>query len=229
MANVYGNAILDHINNPTEKSMIEIFSPDFEKDELDPKYLMREYLDWPDLEKAAVQWCKGKVLDVGALAGIHSEYLISKGFDVTALELDEVACQILKQKNIKHLNIDVFTNDSKPEYDTILLLMNGLGIGGSYNFFEYDIEKIMRWLKPGGQLIADSSDLVFLNIEENPNKYYGELEFKLQYKNYKTKSFNWLYIDFENAKSKLATKNIAMEMLVYDEENNHYLSRIFYE
>lgn len=226
MANIYGQAIKDHINNPDETAQIEIISPDFHTDHLDPKYLLRKYEQWPLIEQQAMDWANGKILDVGALAGIHCDYLLEQKKDVTACEIDEIACEILAEKNIPFLNVDVFGADAKPEYDCLLLLMNGLGIGGSYKEFENHIEKLFGWLKPNGCIIADSSDLDFLNYTDNESEYYGQLEFQLQYKNDISAPFKWLYIDFDSAKKKLESKNFKMEMLVLDEETNHYLAKI---
>lgn len=226
MANIYGLAIQDHINNPEENAQIEVHSPDFDTDYLDPKYLLRGPDQWPEIEQQAMDWATGNILDVGALAGIHSEYLLSQGKTVTALEIDEIACEILAKKNIPVLHDDVFGKNAEPNYDTLLLLMNGLGIGGSYEQFENHIDLLFRWLKPGGSIVADSSDLDFLNYTDNEANYYGELNFKLSYKDAVGNDFKWLYIDYESAKKKLESKNYKMEMLVLDQETNHYLARI---
>ena len=226
MANIYGLAIQDHLNNPAEDAQIEVHSPDFDTDYLDPKYLLRGPDQWPEIEQQAMDWATGNILDVGALAGIHSEYLLNQGKTVTALEIDAIACEILAKKNIPVIHADVFGEEAQAEYDTILLLMNGLGIGGSYNNFENHVDLLFRWLKPGGSIIADSSDLDFLNYTDNEAQYYGELDFKLSYKNTHGETFKWLYIDYESAKKKLEAKQYKMEMLVLDQATNHYLTRI---
>jgi SAM-dependent methyltransferase len=226
MANIYGLAIEDHINNPEETTQIEVHSPDFDTDYLDPKYLLRGPDQWPEIEQQAMDWATGKILDVGALAGIHAEYLMSQGKNVTALEIDKIACEILAKKNIPVIHADIFGHLASPEYDTLLLLMNGLGMGGNFNEFENHINSLFRWLKPGGCIIADSSDLDFLNYTDNEANYYGELNFRLSYKEAVGEEFKWLYIDYESAKKKLQSRNYKMEMLVLDQATNHYLARI---
>tara|TARA_R110001592_G_scaffold359340_3_gene665657 strand:+ start:12255 stop:12944 length:690 start_codon:yes stop_codon:yes gene_type:complete len=226
MANIYGLAIQDHINNPEETTKIEVHSPDFDTDYLDPKYLLRGHDEWPEIELQAMEWAQGNILDVGALAGIHSEYLIEQGKSVTALEIDKIACEILAKKNIPYIHADIFGDKAVAQYDTLLLLMNGLGIGGNFDEFENHIDLLFRWLKPGGSIIADSSDLDFLNYTDNEATYYGELSFRLSYKDAVGNDFKWLYIDYESAKKKLETKQYKMEMLVLDQATNHYLARI---
>lgn len=45
-----------------------------------------EFKDWPKIQKQAVKFVKGKVLDVGAGAGRVSLYLQKKKLDVVAID-----------------------------------------------------------------------------------------------------------------------------------------------
>ena len=69
-------------------------------------------------------------------------------------------------------------------------------------------------LKPGGQILIDSSDLSFLEDEEEPNndldrKYIGEIDFCISYKGEKSNYFPWLYMDFELLKLAAEKKHLA--------------------
>lgn len=59
-------------------------------------------------------------------------------------------------------------------------------------------------LNPGGCILMDSSDLKYLFEDEDGSflidlagDYYGEIDFRMQYKQIKGEPFDWLYIDFE--------------------------------
>ncbi len=59
-------------------------------------------------------------------------------------------------------------------------------------------------LRPGGCILMDSSDLRYLFEDEDGSflidlagDYYGEIDFRMQYKNIKGDSFDWLYVDFQ--------------------------------
>ena len=51
----------------------------------------------PILEQKALQFSKGKILDVGCGAGSHALYLQEKGFDVTAIDISEKALEVAKR------------------------------------------------------------------------------------------------------------------------------------
>lgn len=82
-----------------------------------------------ELDEYALSLCKGKVLDIGAGVGAHSLILQSYGIDVTALEISAKACKIMKSRGVKKIiHGDIFAEQKK--YDTLLLLMNGIGLCG---------------------------------------------------------------------------------------------------
>jgi hypothetical protein len=95
-------------------------------------------------------------------------------------------------------------------FDTILLLMNGTGIGGTLEGLKKLLLHLRNLLSPNGQILIDSSDISYL-FEENDGSvwidlasdaYLGEMEYELKYKNECT-TFNWLFTDF-NTLTKIA-------------------------
>lgn len=196
-----GTAINEFFKNPN-KSKIVVSSPDVEDDIIPVEYLFRDFKDMPELEKEALQMSRGRILDVGAGAGSHSLYLQNKGYDVTAVDYSEKACTTMLDRGIhKVLNTDIYTLDNGERYDTILLLMNGIGLAAKLKNVHVFIHHLIGLLRPGGQIIFDSSDLCFLYQEEPERmmeeKYYGEINFTMKYKTVTGKPFDWLYIDFD--------------------------------
>jgi len=52
-------------------------------------------------------------------------------------------------------------------FDTILLLMNGTGIGGTLNGLEQLLRQLRNMLCTGGQILIDSSDIRYLFEEDD--------------------------------------------------------------
>jgi 2-polyprenyl-3-methyl-5-hydroxy-6-metoxy-1,4-benzoquinol methylase len=101
------------------------------KEEMPIATYFRSSQKMPDLEMTALENCKGKVLDIGAGAGSHTLLLQQKGLDVTALEISEKAVDIMRLRGVKKVVCqDVFSYTNDP-FDTLLLLMNGVGLTGS--------------------------------------------------------------------------------------------------
>jgi len=212
---------------------IIVHSPDFEPDEQAVSYYFRDFAGMPELEQEAIQLVKGKILDIGAAAGAHSLELQNRGMDVTAIELSARACAIMKERGVKKiLNADIF--ETSPEkFDTILMLMNGIGLVHTIEGLKVFLKHIKTFLNPGGQLIFDSANLIYLFTEEGAEDalinlngpYFGEIEFIMEFNGLKSESFFWLYIDFDTLCYYAENEGFQTELLLQD-ENFQYLARL---
>jgi len=227
-----GRAVYDFhfhsINQP-----IVVHSDDFDDDTIDTSYLFRSYKQMPALEKKAMSLCSGTILDVGACAGPHSIYLQQKGFKITALETSALCCEVLKDRNITNIiQQDIFKFDGQT-FDTILLLMNGTGIAGSLSGLEVLLHHLKTLLNPGGQILIDSSDLIYLFEQEDgsalidisADKYYGELTFQTEYKEWISQPFSWLYADLNNLENAIEKNQLKLNK-VFKGQHYDYLARI---
>lgn len=60
-----------------------------------------EYEDWLPYEKRAIEFAKGRVLDIGCGAGRHSLYLQKRGFDVLGIDSSPLAIKVCKLRGLK--------------------------------------------------------------------------------------------------------------------------------
>jgi hypothetical protein len=124
----------------------------------------------------------------------------------------------MKKRGVNNaIEADIFSY-SKGGYDTLLLLMNGIGLAGTLKQLKELLLHLKKLLNKGGQLLFDSSDIAYLYEDDLPKEgYYGELQYQYQYKKLKTEWFNWLYVD-ENTLKKIANEaGYKMELLLEDE------------
>ena len=227
-----GRAVSDFHFNSINQPII-VHSDDFDDDSIDTGYLFRSYSKMPALEKKAMSLCSGKILDVGACAGPHSVFLHEKGFDITSLETSVLCCEVLKNRKLPHVvNQDIFKYSST-KFDTILMLMNGTGIAGSLSRLEVLLHHLKTLLNPGGQILIDSSDLIYLFGQEDgsalidisANKYYGELNFQTEYKNWISQPFSWLYVDINNLENAVEKNGLKLKKVIKGQHYN-YLAQI---
>ena len=129
MNDIFGQALLDYQNNDYTEDIVTKSSLD-EEDILPLPYLFRSFDEMPPIEQKALQLCKGKVLDIGAGAGSHSLYLQNKGFDVTALDSSKGSTDVCKLRGIKKAVHGSLLDYADSSFDTLLMLMNGIGLVG---------------------------------------------------------------------------------------------------
>ncbi|MBL7967011.1 MAG: class I SAM-dependent methyltransferase [Prolixibacteraceae bacterium] len=229
-----GRAVFDFHFNSINQPII-VHSEDFDDDTIDTPYLFRTYKQMPALEKKAMSLCYGTVLDIGACAGPHSIHLQQKGFQVTALETSALCCEVLKSRNIQNVIQNDIFRFSGQYFDTILLLMNGTGIAGSLAGLDILFHRLKTLLNPGGQILIDSSDLIYLFEQEDGSaliniaeKYYGELTFQTEYNNYVSQPFQWLYVDVDNLKNSVEKNQLRIDK-IFKGQHYDYLARIINE
>lgn len=227
-----GRAVYDYHFNSIKQPII-VHSDAFDDDTIDTAYLFRSYKQMPVLEKKAMTLCKGTVLDVGACAGAHSVYLQEKGFEITAMDTSALCCEVLKNRHLRSvIQQDIFKFNNQT-FDTILMLMNGTGIAETLSGLDVLLHHLKTLLNPGGQILIDSSDLIYLFEQEdgsvildlNAEKYYGEMVFQTEYNRWVSQPFPWLYVDLNNLENAIDKNQLKLNK-VYKGQHFDYLVQI---
>ncbi|SKB32954.1 class I SAM-dependent methyltransferase [Daejeonella lutea] len=222
---VFGNALFDYLKND-KPGKLWLHNNYGSPEDMPIEVFFRTEEDLSDLEVYALTSCKGRVLDIGAGVGAHSLILQASGFEVTALEISALACEIMKMRGVKSIiNEDIFS--SQRSYDTLLLLMNGLGICGDIDGLNKLLPHLKKMLNKDGQIILDSSDISYLyNTSNFPiQQYFGEISYQYEYNSIKGEWFKWLYIDFDRLKSISHSHGFLCEHLLED-DMDQYLARL---
>ncbi|WP_343748681.1 class I SAM-dependent methyltransferase [Fluviicola sp.] len=229
----YGDPIGFAIQEYAKKRKPEdiIVSSDICEDDIIPlEVLFRKYDEMPPIEQKALSLAKGRVLDVGAGAGIHASYLQDQGLKVDCIDISEGAVDFLKKNGLQAERKNFFSLTDK-KYDTILMLMNGIGIAGKLSNLERTLAHAKTLLNPGGKILCDSSDIRYLYEDEDGalwvdlnTEYYGNFRFQMKYKKEKGPWFDWLYVDFDNLFQ--AAKKVGLKAIRVMEEDDHFLAEL---
>lgn len=225
-----GAAIADYFTHH-KADKLRVFSSQFDEDEIPADQLFRPYNEMPELEQTALQMAEGNILDVGAGSGCHALALQEMGKDVCAIDISPHSVEAMGKRGVKNVRqINLFDECFLETFDTILMLMNGSGIIGKLENMPAFFQKMKQLLRPGGCILMDSSDLRYLFEDEDGSflidlagDYYGEIDYRMQYKNIKGESFDWLYIDFQTL-SLYADKCGFKAELVKEGEHYDYLA-----
>ena len=227
-----GVAIADFYKNGIA-GRLRVLSSMFDEDEIPVAHLFREEDEMGELELKALGLSKGRILDVGAGAGCHALALQDRGMEVTAIDVSPLSVEVMTKSGIDDARlVNLYDETLCEKFDTILMLMNGSGIIGKIANMPQFFARIDSLLAEGGQVLMDSSDLIYLFEDEDggvdidlAGDYYGEVDFTMQYKNIKGETFDWLYIDFETLAFHAAENGFEAE-LVMQGEHYDYLARL---
>ena len=221
-----GAAIADYFNHH-KANRLQVFSSQFDEDEIPVRQLFRNAQTMPLLERTALQLANGSILDVGAGSGCHAIALQEMGKEVCAIDISPLSVEVMKQRGVTNARlINLFDEQFVDTFDTILMLMNGSGIIGRLENMPTFFRRMKMLLRPGGCILMDSSDVRYLFEDEDGSfeidlagDYYGEIDFRMQYKDIKGDSFDWLYIDFQTLSLYAAEYGFKAELV---KEGKHY-------
>jgi SAM-dependent methyltransferase len=233
MKDLFGKAILDFQTNNAPENLITETSIS-EADEMSVAYLFRKYKEMPIIERKAMQLAKGEVLDVGCGAGCHSLYLQNeKNLDVYSIDISENAVEACRLQNLKKVKVQNLLDIENETFDTIIMLMNGTGIFVKLKNINQYLHKLKSLLKPDGQILIDSSDLIYMFEEDQDGgkwipstDYYGEITFNVTYKKEKEEQFTWLYLDYNTLQNAAHANGLGCE-LVIEGDHYDYLARLY--
>jgi len=224
--NPHGQALLSYWNGDKEAT-IGIQMEDGSITQMPIEIYFRKQSDFPKIEEIALNLCKGTVLDIGAGAGAHCLELQERGFKVLGLDIAPEAVKIMKEQGVKKVVCnDFLTFTPNQTFDTLLFLMNGIGVAGNLEGLSRYLQHAHSMTHACSQLILDSSDLRYNELKlEYGTSYFGEITYQLIFKEEIGNPYQWLYIDQEKLKD-LAHANGWLCEIIYEQEDGGYLAQL---
>lgn len=229
MKDVFGQALLDFYHHNFKAPLL--LHNEYGPPEEIPieRYFIKEEA-YSELEIYALQYFQGKILDIGSATGRHVLHLQGLDHDITAMDISEACGRLMLEMGIEKVIVDDIYNFTGKTYDTISMLMNGIGIAGNIGELKRLLKHLKTILVPSGQLIVDSSDISYLyESNELPrDKYFGELRFHYEYKGIIDEPFDWLYIDQEKL-IEVANECGWNCQIIFADQTDAFLARLQYE
>ncbi len=167
---------------------------------------LSEYKNWDKIEKDAMKFAKGKVLDIGCGGGRHSLYLQKKGLDVVGIDNSPLAIKVSKLRGLKKakaLPIEKIGEFKPNSFDTIMMMGNNFGLFGSYKLAKILLRKFSKVTSPNAFIIASSKDpyttkdpvhLAYQKFNRQRGRMSGQVRIRVRYKNYIGNWFNYLMV-----------------------------------
>jgi len=176
-----------------------------------PELYFSEYEDWSLHEKKAMEFVKGRVLDIGCGAGRHSLYLQKKGFDVLGIDKSPLAVKVCKLRGLKKAKVmsieDI--NFKSSSFDTIIMMGNNFGLFGSFKKARKLLERFYGMTSENVLIIAETLDpyktdnpahLEYQEFNRKRGRMSGQLRIRVRFGKYATNWFDYLIVSKEEMK-----------------------------
>ncbi|MFQ5678580.1 MAG: class I SAM-dependent methyltransferase [Gemmatimonadota bacterium] len=186
------------------------------------------------LEIAALERCRGRVLDVGAGTGLHTLELLSRGFTVIAIDLCPEAVEIMQRRGVPGPRCaDVFDFRGGP-FDTLLMLGHGIGVVGDLAGLDRFLSHAAGLIHLDGQLLVHSLDvagtddpahLAYHEACRRAGRYQGEVRLRFEYEGHTGPWCGWLHVDPATLRARAEPLGWECETIL-DLEGGDYLARL---
>ena len=178
--------------------------------------------------------CHGSVLDIGSAAGRHSLELLRRGLNVTSLDILPEMEGIMRDRGLTDVVIADVMMFSGRRFDTLLMLMNGIGMAKTIEGLDRFLRHAHELVLPGGQIVCDSVDVSVTNDPQHvayrganaaSGRPPGQQALVMDCAGGDSSEFDWLHIDFQSL-SKLCEATGWEAVLLETEASGHYLCKL---
>lgn len=198
-----------------------------------PAAYFAEYEDWPEIQKQAIKYAWGRVLNVGAGAGRVSLYLQKKKLDVVAIDNSPLAIKVCKKRGVKHaiiLPIEQIDKFKPNSFDTVVMFGNNFGLFGSFRKAKVLLKKFYKITSPNALIIAEVNDpyktddpvhLAYHKLNKRRGRMPGQLRIRIRFKNYIGNWFDYLMVSKSEMKEILKDTGWRVKKFI-DSDNFMY-------
>ncbi len=165
-----------------------------------------DFKQWPKWQKKAINFAKGKILDVGCGAGRVGLYLQKEGLDVTSIDNSPLAIEVCRKRrlrNTKVMPIEKVNEFDNGAFDTIIMFGNNFGLFGNFKKAKRLLKKFYKITSSNALIIAESNDpyktndpvhLSYHKLNKRRGRMVGQLKIRVRFKNYVGGWFDYLLV-----------------------------------
>lgn len=201
-----------------------------------PKIYFSDYEDWGPHQKKAMEFVKGKVLDIGCGAGRHSLYVQKKGFDVLGIDNSPLAIKICRLRGLKKADVVSIeeANFKSGSFDSVLMLGNNFSLFGSLQKARRLLKRIRSMTSEDAVIIAETRDpyetedpayLEYYELNKKRGRMSGQLRGRGRFGKYIGKWSDWLMVSKKEMKKILKGTGWKITRFI-DSKDSQYIAVI---
>jgi len=170
-----------------------------------PSFYFQENENWHEIEKEAMKWVHGRVLDVGCGAGRIALHLQNAGHAVLGIDISPKAIEVCQMRGVKETEHISITQVSSRlgEFDTIMMMGNNFGLFANPRRARWLLKRFRGMTSPEAKIIANSLDvyatdnpdhLAYQQWNRERGRMAGQIRIRIRYRKMKTPWFDYLMV-----------------------------------
>jgi SAM-dependent methyltransferase len=187
---------------------------------------------WPAVERRALRWTRGRVLDAGVGAGRAALELQRRGRSVVGIDVSPGAVEVARARGVRDVRLLAFedVDDSVGRFDTVVMFGNNFGLFGSPS----KARRLLRRLRPlADRIVAASNDpyatedpahLAYQERNRKRGRAAGQLRLRVRYRDLIGPWFDYLIVSPDEMASILEGTEWEIRRLLQQSGSGYYVA-----
>ena len=161
--------------------------------------------EWPPRIQQAMNYVRGRVLDVGVGAGRFALYLQEQGHEVVGIDVSPGALEICRKRGVKDVRQLPFhrVDASLGTFDTVLMMGNNFGLFANPRRAKWMLRRLKKLTGPNARIVAESLDIYGTDKPEHlayharnrrRGRMAGEIRLRVRYRELIGDWFDYLMV-----------------------------------
>jgi SAM-dependent methyltransferase len=229
IGDAFGRAILDWLEGSEEPDLIERDDGHIETG-AGPAVYLAPFARWPSVERRAMRWARGRVLDVGCGGGRVALHLQDRGLDVVAIDVSPLALRACRRRGVRRVRqLRLEDVDGRMgEFDTIVLFGNNTGLLSGRTKGRRILRGLLDVTTPRSRILAESMDpyattepahLAYHARNRGRGRLGGQLRLRVRYADLATPWMDYLFVSPDELRSLTEGSGWSVARVVETEED----------
>jgi SAM-dependent methyltransferase len=187
---------------------------------------------WPAVERRALRWVRGRVLDAGVGAGRAALELQRRGRGVVGIDVSPGAVEVARRRGVRDVRLFAFeeVDESLGHLDTIVMFGNNFGLFGSPS----KAQRLLRRLRPlAGRIVAGSNNpyatddpahLAYQERNRKRGRMPGQLRLRNRYRELIGPWFDYLIVSPDELATILDGTQWRIRRLLEENGSGYYVA-----
>lgn len=199
----YGHLLLAHLDGRPATEIVERDDGFIEAGAVGPAGYFAPFRKWWKVERDALRFARGRVLDVGCGAGRVALHLQERGHDVVAIDVSPGAVEVCRRRRVRDVReLSVTQIDSTlGRFDTIVMYGNNFGLVANPRRAKWLLRRFRSITNDGALILAESRDpygtddpdhLAYHERNRRRGRMAGGLRLRVRHRRHVTPWFEYL-------------------------------------
>jgi SAM-dependent methyltransferase len=229
----FGHMLFDHVEGRRSHEVIER-SDGYVDVSGGPKAYFEPFRRWAPVERKAMRYVRGRVLDVGIGAGRVALHLQGRGHDVVGIDNSPLTVEVARRRGVKDVRLVPFT-EIGPElgvFDTVVMMCSNFGLFGSAAGAKRMLRRLHGLTSTDARIVAGSRDpygtdnpahLGYQAENRKRGRMTGQLRLRIRHGLHCGRWFDYLIVSPDEMRALAGSGGWEVERLIEVADDDYYV------